>query len=80
MPTRLWTAGRHLHALDLTIDPRVVRLGQAMFNPIFCADALEQMKFPFFVPDFSPKPLLGSMGTARLAAPSVRADRVSLEL
>ena len=32
-----------VHALDLTIGPGMVRLGQAMFDSILCADAVEQM-------------------------------------
>ena len=32
-----------VHALDLTVGPGMIGLGQAMLDPVFCADAIEQM-------------------------------------
>ena len=32
-----------VHGLDLTIGPRTVRLGQLMFDPMHCTNAIEQM-------------------------------------
>ena len=68
-----------VHSLDLTIrrtndlpdpllillTPRMVRLGQAVLDPILGTDAVdtnEQVQFAFFGPDSGPKPFLGRYG------------------
>lgn len=54
MPTKLIVVGivkafedgildGSVHSFDLTIGPGVVRLGQTVFDPIICAETVEQM-------------------------------------
>ena len=54
MPSKLMMAGvvaafdggtfdGPVHSLDLTIGPRAVRLGQSVFDPMLCNDAIAQV-------------------------------------